>query len=147
MSIHAQISAVEAALAELERAGVDVRRVECGGDQAEPVIICQERGDLGQRFTHCHGCRIVWRAPDLAVPAPRAQQADQGCRVCGCTDLNACTDVDGEPCFWAQPGLCSRCAREAGVDVDVLRPGWEPATHEYGAHTPLPDRPITEVSS
>lgn len=34
------------------------------------------------------------------------------CRICGCTDLNACWDalVD-EPCHWAEEDLCSVCAR------------------------------------
>lgn len=31
------------------------------------------------------------------------------CRVCGCTDRNAC-DVSAVPCFWVEGDLCSACA-------------------------------------
>jgi hypothetical protein len=34
------------------------------------------------------------------------------CRVCGCTEDDACL-VDGEPCSWVEPGLCSGCIGEA----------------------------------
>lgn len=30
------------------------------------------------------------------------------CRGCGCTDLEACL-VDGVPCSWVEPDLCSAC--------------------------------------
>lgn len=30
---------------------------------------------------------------------------DQVCRVCGCSELNACDP----PCWWVSPGLCSAC--------------------------------------
>lgn len=29
------------------------------------------------------------------------------CRVCGCSDYDACVDVDRGPCGWAAPGLCN----------------------------------------
>lgn len=35
---------------------------------------------------------------------------ERECRICGCTDLNACVDVDGEPCAWMDEDLCSACA-------------------------------------
>lgn len=28
------------------------------------------------------------------------------CRVCGCSDYDACVDIDRGPCGWAAPGLC-----------------------------------------
>lgn len=35
------------------------------------------------------------------------------CRVCGCTDDNACLDaVTNEPCFWVEDDLCSACWRK-----------------------------------
>lgn len=43
----------------------------------------------------------------LGVAAPV-----EACRVCSCTEENACTiDVDGEQgtCSWAAPGLCTAC--------------------------------------
>ena len=40
----------------------------------------------------------------------------QVCRVCGCSDYDACWDVViEEPCGWVEEDLCSRCAgRRAG---------------------------------
>lgn len=34
------------------------------------------------------------------------------CRVCGCTDEEACIDANGQPCRWVEPNLCSHCAIE-----------------------------------
>lgn len=37
-------------------------------------------------------------------------QNEQVCRVCGCTQDNACLDVISlEPCIWAELDLCSHC--------------------------------------
>jgi hypothetical protein len=33
------------------------------------------------------------------------------CRVCGCTELNACLTADG-PCWWVEWDLCSACEGE-----------------------------------
>ncbi len=38
------------------------------------------------------------------------------CRACGCTDITACIDFDGHPCHWAEPDLCSKCARKQKAD-------------------------------
>lgn len=40
------------------------------------------------------------------------------CRVCGCTDLDACEDDTTliGTCFWVEPDLCSACAK-GGIDV------------------------------
>ena len=32
------------------------------------------------------------------------------CRICGCTDFNACIQPDGFPCCWVEDDLCSSCA-------------------------------------
>ena len=32
--------------------------------------------------------------------------AEDTCRVCGCSDYDACVDVDRGPCGWAAPNLC-----------------------------------------
>lgn len=37
-----------------------------------------------------------------------AATTGSSCRVCGCTDLNACPGG----CFWVQPDLCSTCYHE-----------------------------------
>jgi hypothetical protein len=41
------------------------------------------------------------------------------CIVCGCTDSNCseCVAVQGEPCHWVVPGVCSRCASELLTNV------------------------------
>ncbi len=31
------------------------------------------------------------------------------CRICGCTDDNACLGRDGAPCHWVTGDLCSAC--------------------------------------
>ena len=37
---------------------------------------------------------------------------DPMCRVCGCTNQEACTSDKG-PCSWVEPNLCSACAEPA----------------------------------
>ena len=44
----------------------------------------------------------------------------QSCRVCGCTDFNACIEADGFPCCWVEKDLCSACAFFAQGDRVVL---------------------------
>ncbi|MDD3491929.1 MAG: hypothetical protein PHZ19_00335 [Candidatus Thermoplasmatota archaeon] len=34
------------------------------------------------------------------------------CRVCGCTEDNACVTDDG-PCYWVEEDLCSACAAKS----------------------------------
>lgn len=43
-------------------------------------------------------------------PEPNCHSA-QVCRVCGCTEYNACETDDG-PCDWVEPDLCSACVNE-----------------------------------
>lgn len=33
----------------------------------------------------------------------------RSCRVCGCTDDDACQDGAGRACCWVAPNLCSHC--------------------------------------
>ncbi len=45
------------------------------------------------------------------------------CRVCGCTDFEACTMPDGSPCFWVEADLGSACAVSGNPKSDeLLRP-------------------------
>ena len=44
----------------------------------------------------------------------------QSCRVCGCTDFDACIEPDGFPCCWVERDLCSACAFFAQGDRVVL---------------------------
>lgn len=41
---------------------------------------------------------------------------DLQCRVCGCTQYNACVDGIGEMCSWAQRDLCTFC-EEVGAQI------------------------------
>jgi hypothetical protein len=34
----------------------------------------------------------------------------RACRVCGCTELDACVDEIGRACYWVGLDLCSGCA-------------------------------------
>lgn len=39
------------------------------------------------------------------------------CRVCGCTDENACIDAFGDPCVWADEThtICTECYGRAKI--------------------------------
>jgi len=51
-------------------------------------------------------------APVYRWELPQLRQAEvRRCRVCGCTDDNACMGPEG-PCSWAEIDLCSSCAAE-----------------------------------
>lgn len=58
-----------------------------------------------------HRSTVVW--PDVAGVeaihghggATRIVWVDVACRVCGCTDEEACFP----PCWWVEPNLCSAC--------------------------------------
>lgn len=39
---------------------------------------------------------------------PAAKEPERHCRICGCTDEEACWDT-GSPCYWIEPDLCSAC--------------------------------------
>jgi hypothetical protein len=44
------------------------------------------------------------------------------CSSCGCTDDDACV-IQGVPCHWVEPGLCSACAPDDDLDREL--PGLE----------------------
>ena len=50
----------------------------------------------------------------LQVKKPLRTKEPGKCRVCGCTDNDCrqCVEAQGEPCYWVEEDLCSRCARE-----------------------------------
>jgi len=53
------------------------------------------------------------RPPGKAWQKLLAGDKKRVCRVCGCTDAKACM-VDGEPCHWIEPDLCSKCETMGG---------------------------------
>lgn len=46
------------------------------------------------------------------------------CRVCGCTDDNACVGDDGRPCHWVAADLCSACAEISQSPIADLPAGY-----------------------
>jgi len=66
-------------------------------------------------------------AEALSAEAIAAAEADAepSCRVCGCTEDNACVDDDG-PCGWAEDDLCTACkgkeaeAAEAEAETETV---------------------------
>lgn len=54
---------------------------------------------------------LLWSDSQTEVKRLQEVLMDHGqCRSCGCSEFDACEDEDGEPCSWAEPGLCSACA-------------------------------------
>lgn len=47
------------------------------------------------------------------------------CRVCGCTEMNACNP----PCAWAEPDLCTGCRDIAVALVEWERSAVKPNRH------------------
>jgi len=44
---------------------------------------------------------------------PNVPPSLRRCRVCGCTDMNACWDPKvNHPCYWVEDDLCSACVDE-----------------------------------
>lgn len=43
-----------------------------------------------------------------------ARESMRRCRICGCTQDNACLDRAARPCSWSAPGLCSACSAQDG---------------------------------
>lgn len=37
------------------------------------------------------------------------------CKVCGCSDFDACVDEDGQPCYWVDDDLCSACWKRVAM--------------------------------
>ena len=48
---------------------------------------------------------FIW----VVRPSDGAFPVERRCRECGCTDLNACVDILGRPCYWTDEDLCSNC--------------------------------------
>lgn len=48
---------------------------------------------------------------ELTAPDPGPEEEERSCRVCGCTDLNACEGG----CSWVDEDLCSACADEEAL--------------------------------
>ena len=53
----------------------------------------------------------------------------QVCRACGCSDLDACADEGGDPCWWAEEDLCTSCA-SGGASPAAFAPLYLPVGHQ-----------------
>lgn len=48
-------------------------------------------------------------------------EEERVCRVCGCTEHNACVERDGhDNCYWIEDDLCSACVTEPAEGKDIL---------------------------
>ena len=61
-------------------------------------------------------------------PASSESEKPGACRVCGCTEWNACIDPGGAPCRRVEDGLCSQCSPES--EVEVMLRGMSPQDPE-----------------
>lgn len=41
---------------------------------------------------------------------------ERACRICGCTQMNACPCG----CYWLNDDLCSQCLKYSGTDIDPM---------------------------
>lgn len=67
-------------------------------------------------------------AKQKAAKKRKAKPVAGVCRVCGCTENEACETEAGEPCHWVEPDLCSACAPE--VDEQLAEEDDEAADEE-----------------
>jgi hypothetical protein len=60
----------------------------------------------------CKAAKCVGVKPDIkeciqcCINWLNSEPDEPECRVCGCTEFNACAGG----CYWVEPDLCSRCA-------------------------------------
>jgi len=75
---------------------------------------CWVQGNAGGVI---RGHQGLWNLPAKVEEAVLAayQKSDGGmiCKVCGCTEINACMTATG-PCHWEKPFLCSNCVAATG---------------------------------
>ena len=61
--------------------------------------------------------------PEAVMSAHQWPGEERECRVCGCTDRQACSTPSG-PCHWVAWDLCSACAQYEAAVMDNLPPGY-----------------------
>jgi uncharacterized ParB-like nuclease family protein len=74
-------------------------------DRGEPTVVIDPDEDLDED-----------EDPDEDL-----DEDEDACRVCGCTEMEACEDDDGNTCSWVEDPeggmLCSACAEDAGAEA------------------------------
>ena len=91
--------------------------------------------------------RALMPKPEAVKPAKK-KTGKAKCRVCGCTNLNACIDKKtGQPCHWVEPDLCSACADGAVQAEKEKRAAEKPAagTAKKAAKKPAAKARITAL--
>jgi hypothetical protein len=84
---------------------------------------------------------VVWEDP-----------TDRGvCLRCGCTEDNACIDIDGEPCKWfdRNRNLCSKCAKRGIPEIEhyaVARRNCDAAIRRMFSVKPEISQVLTDIS-
>lgn len=88
-----------ASLSPMEKALGDFRpgRMAWAVDNARPLL--QPHPVAGRQG-------FFWvNIPDRLLPVPKPGE----CRLCGCTESDACISRRGQPCHWVEENLCSAC--------------------------------------
>ncbi|HEG43355.1 MAG TPA: hypothetical protein ENH94_04825 [Phycisphaerales bacterium] len=80
------------------------------------------------------GMDMAWRAIEFAF----GDSDDWICRECGCTDddCNQCIEVTGQPCYWVEVDLCSRCKDEMDEGVKAVIEIQHPEIDEFKINGP-----------
>lgn len=50
-----------------------------------------------------------------------SKKTERACKVCGCTEFNACMDSIHGACWWVGPNLCSHCDMAAKQKLKELQ--------------------------
>lgn len=50
----------------------------------------------------------------------RTASGEPSCRLCGCTEHNACVDDERGACSWAAPDICSHCADSIALLQELI---------------------------
>jgi len=122
------ISAKQRALPPGQEVGVTVRddgtwhsTTRLGADEstaAHEALLTRE-GVRGVTLWYARDLAATWKSVTAETAAWVAhERALPTCVGCGCADDAAC--IGG--CWWAAPGLCSRCARQAADVADMSSP-------------------------
>ncbi|MES2042572.1 MAG: helix-turn-helix transcriptional regulator [Pseudomonadota bacterium] len=70
-----------------------------------------------------------------AITTGRNCPPPQLCRVCACSEYDACLEQSGRTCAWAEPDLCTACAHPGCIDnaASAPRPSNDPPAIAAGA--------------
>lgn len=101
-----------------------VRAAAAGDDQRHfSIVLCillQQLLPKAEPPKNDHAIRFAQQLVSLFVPEAEALEVWaeisgirirdlHTCKVCGCTDDDACFNLEGQTCTWVAPNLCSAC--------------------------------------